>query len=490
MNKKEDSIQEIKKILAPIKERPKIEPRPKFVQDLQTKIATRKNQKQMIFLKMPIMAIGMVVLLTIVLSLSFVSKLQPENSGEILENPFPILEHSQVNLIMEVGYGDQENQVGIDPKGPESNNVSSFAVYDGTFYILDNFNNKVLIIDAQGNYRTIPIDEAKHLVDILVTNDKEIYVLDSGQKLVYQFSNNGELINTFEISVEIPTGLVYMKEYGVTVNQLQGRVELVETGERIPAEDLPYREIRVSEVEGEIWINDNGENIEIEVDFEHFYGGLTFQSITENQVVFTKTEREAEFTTIEPETHVYIVNKHGSTLGAVRIPSENMEISASHLVKTDGNKIYLLSPEASHLAIYELIPGKSFEKLLDDRIKEQQPEREKIGFDYKTYGEPHPELEQDIAQLFTNKTIFASYSNEPLLNGVSIDKDGTLIVDFKDFNEPAPSTAEKKEIFEALSETVFKYFEVKKAYFQFDGSFSDWCYWLETMEEPMIRPTD
>lgn len=490
MNKKENSIQEIKRILAPIKERPNIEPRPEFVHELQTKIATRKKQKQMLFLKMPIMAMGMAILLTIVVSLSYVSILKPENTGEIIENPFRILEQSQVNLIMEVGYGDKENNVGIDPKGPGSNNVSSFAVYNDTFYILDNANNKILIIDPQGNYRTIPIDEAKNLIDIIVTNDKEIFVLDSGQNLVYRFSNNGELINTYKVSLEIPTALIYMEEYGVTVNQLQGPVAIVETGERIAVEDQPYKEIRVSELEGEIHLSDGDRKIEIEVDFEHFYGGLTFQSINENQVVFTKTERESEFTTIEPETHVYVVNKHGSTLGAVRIPSENMEISPSHFVKTDGNKIYLLSPESDHLAIYELIPGKSFEKLLDDRIKENQPERENIGFDYKTFGEPHPELEQEIAHLFTNETIFASYSNEPLLNGVSIDKGGTLIVDFMDFNEPGPATAEKKEIFEALSETVFNYPEVKKVYFQFDGSFSDWCYWLEIEEEPMIRPTD
>jgi hypothetical protein len=111
-----------------------------------------------------------------------------------------------------------------------------------------------------------------------------------------------------------------------------------------------------------------------------------------------------------------------------------------------------------------------------------------IAFNYKNHGKRMKELENDIKGLFEDKgSIFSSLSNKSLLNGASVDENGTLVVDFKNFKKGTPSTYQMKQLHDELYEVIFKYDQVQEAYIQFDGSFSDFCNWLEIVEEPMKR---
>jgi hypothetical protein len=114
----------------------------------------------------------------------------------------------------------------------------------------------------------------------------------------------------------------------------------------------------------------------------------------------------------------------------------------------------------------------------------------KIGYDIEQVGEPFPQLEKALESLLKGSDQESIFSRKTLgmLNGVSIQEDGTTVVDFKNFSNIIGSTsAEKGKLYNELNTTVFQFSEVSKVYYQFDGSFSDWCYWLQIMEDPVTR---
>lgn len=107
-----------------------------------------------------------------------------------------------------------------------------------------------------------------------------------------------------------------------------------------------------------------------------------------------------------------------------------------------------------------------------------------------THTDNEADIEKSLESLLKgseHESIFSS-KTEGMLNWVFMKEDGTTIVDFKNFSNIIGSTsAEKGKLYRELNGTVFEFEEVKKVYYQFDGSFTDWCYWLETMEEPVTR---
>jgi len=113
-------------------------------------------------------------------------------------------------------------------------------------------------------------------------------------------------------------------------------------------------------------------------------------------------------------------------------------------------------------------------------------------FDLNTHGDSFPELENDLNRLMSHGYVFDTRNVEVLansVNGVSINEDGTVVVEFKDFRQEYGSltTNEKGEFLWPLYDTVFKYSEVKEVYFTFEGNFTNWYQWLESTPDPMIR---
>ncbi|MGN1402353.1 MAG: hypothetical protein ACI4XL_12725 [Bacillus sp. (in: firmicutes)] len=129
-----------------------------------------------------------------------------------------------------------------------------------------------------------------------------------------------------------------------------------------------------------------------------------------------------------------------------------------------------------------------------ESVSEQPTEPYKMkehGYDLDTFGKRHSMLEKELAALLDGKQSGSIFNNKTkhMLNGVAINEEGTAIVDFKDFRSQlgSPSAYLSSELNQRLSEVVFKHPEIKEVYFQFDGSISDWHYWLQTVEEPMKR---
>jgi len=116
-------------------------------------------------------------------------------------------------------------------------------------------------------------------------------------------------------------------------------------------------------------------------------------------------------------------------------------------------------------------------------------------YELDKHGLPFPKLESDLNNLMSH-----GYQTEQLnsrnvevlassLNGVAIDENGTLVVEFKDFrNEFGSLTTNEMGVFLwPLHDTIFKYAEVKHVYFTFEGSFTDWYMWGQSGPLPMVR---
>jgi len=112
-------------------------------------------------------------------------------------------------------------------------------------------------------------------------------------------------------------------------------------------------------------------------------------------------------------------------------------------------------------------------------------ETSEIIFDLESHGTEFPELKSDlnVALASIKQTLAIS------VNGVSINEEGTVVVDLNDFRQDLGNltTNEKGEFLWPLYNSVFKYPEVKEVYFTFNGSFTAWYEWLESTPDPMIR---
>ncbi|QHE50867.1 hypothetical protein [Pontibacillus sp. HMF3514] len=312
-------------------------------------------------------------LIYLVLSTLIISLL-PTTSFAEKSSRTSIYDYEQINKVFDVAYGAKDDQLGFTPNGTEGEigtGVVSFYVQNNNVYFLDNVNKKVSVFDESGSFiSSYDLSYARWLSDLIVLDNQTIYVLDSAKRFVYEINKDGEKVNSYDVPKEItiPTGLGKTINNKITVDQSQDIIVELKSGNKLGKSNLPNVEEKINENKGKITFN-NGETIgDFTVNFEESYGGLTVNSIMPNRIIYTKTEVASHIPKIMAETHVYVANKKGETIGAVRIPLEEMYFAPRHLVRVDNNKIYLISPKENHLTLYELKPGKTFEKRLDDRI--------------------------------------------------------------------------------------------------------------------------
>ncbi|WHT48775.1 hypothetical protein QNH10_03235 [Sporosarcina thermotolerans] len=259
--------------------------------------------------------------------------------------------------------------------------MESFFVKDGVFYLLDNAARKVMVTTLEGHLFTIQLDDSedgKWYRDIFVDEDNNIYVLDSSYyKGVSKFSPEGELLEVFPIKADMmdPNAVVVNEQNEIIVHDVRPLMENLMTGEisrplKTYEHDSVTAQIIRKDEQTEI-INIKEADIEqkITVPFDHTTGGIRILDIRSNQLIFEKTE-VADTHKIMAEFHVYVINKEGNVLGAVREPHEQSAYYSTHSLRMQGDKIFYLSAGADSVAIYELIPGERFEKKLQDRIDE------------------------------------------------------------------------------------------------------------------------
>jgi spore germination protein GerM len=77
-----------------------------------------------------------------------------------------------------------------------------------------------------------------------------------------------------------------------------------------------------------------------------------------------------------------------------------------------------------------------------------------------------------------------------MLNDVTLEEDGTAIIDFANFSSIIPNastSAGKRVLISELSTAVFKHSNVEHIVFQFNSSTEDYCHWMEVVCEPYSR---
>ncbi|WP_100334110.1 GerMN domain-containing protein [Bacillus alkalisoli] len=490
MKKIEQQLQEAKQLLQPIKQRPELEPNSAFVQELHQRIQREKTKKKFNLNFYPFFATASVLLIFTIFILS--TNFSNEEAEEI-GKAFPILETSKLTLVDTFAYGNEEGQVGLYFEGMKDTlpvSVAGFDVKDGIVYLLDEARSQVVIKSAEGETTSFSIQQSGlkpvGLDDILVSENGDIYILYTERNLVYQYSENGDLIETHLLSGVysfFPDSLLELENNQIIVSQRQERFFSLETNEFMNREELPFQLEQVNRKESTLQILKGGKMEEITLFSELGLAERAVLDLREEHVLYTQTVKPPVMESIS-ETHVYALDREGSIVGGIRIPEEKfMETPQlpQKFLKTDGDSIYLLIPEKEHVALYEITLGEKYESFAKEQLAEVDN-----GFDYETFGSPFPQLEAEINKIFIDGLL--EYGNEQSLNGVAIDENGTVVIDFKDFLAPSPANAQAQQLFEVLKAATFEKFpQIEQIYFQFDGSFSAWCYWLESTEEPWKR---
>ncbi|OCA90488.1 hypothetical protein A8F94_00950 [Bacillus sp. FJAT-27225] len=494
MEKNEELALEAKQLLKPLSYRSSLEPRQEFVNELHRKIVKTEPRRNRKFQLRPIFSFGMIAVLITILLLSTLDR--DQQLAAVPEKPLPIESVSNLKQVHAIEYGEEKGKAGLYFLGQDETlpvTVTAFDIEDGTYYLLDEAKRQVLVVNGDGNTKSFPLKAESNttgtLKDILVTPDKQIYILNTANPfVVYQYTEKGKLVNTFQLSdhhLFFPNELRLIEDIGVVASQNQEQFLSLDSGEIIKADSLPYQMNPVNRKEAVLSLNENGVNTKIDLRYEEGRGPSSLVSLRGEQILFTKTEAPAVFASVS-ETHVYAYDKQGETLGGIRIPTEKfIEVpqTIQTYIKSDKNGLYLLSPEKEHIVIYELTLGKNFESHLQEQV-----EQVKIGYDIKTFGKPFPALEAEIKKLFASGAIFSEYGDEGSVNGVAIDESGTAVIDLREFHAGSPSSYQIGEISQALDKAIFQTFpEVKQVYIQFDGSFSAWCSWMQITEEPWKR---
>lgn len=292
----------------------------------------------------------------------------------IAEDDVPISENESFTPVLKLEYGIEPEEIGEIQHTPGGSGLGpmSFYVKNDVFYILDNSGKKIVITTKNQHLSTIQLNKDSWLTDIFVDDEENIYVLDTSYfSAVTKFDKSGNLLETYPIEESttfILTDVTVNQNNEILVSQLQGRTLNLMTGEYVYAKEKLFSVNRKNEESEEIILNESGKEQKIEILFEHSNGGIVVHSVKSNQIIFQKTEVSPNTPDIMIEMHLYVIDKNGNVLGAARIPHEKSQYASTHYIRVDHDKIYYLFPKIDGLYIYELTPGKQFEKRLQEQI--------------------------------------------------------------------------------------------------------------------------
>ncbi|MDN4606720.1 hypothetical protein [Sporosarcina highlanderae] len=377
-----------------LRNRPDKDPDREFVNRLQRQLIQPSTKKRPKFIPIAVTSLAFMTFLAVI----FLFFNQPPSGvplvlvesidkKEAIENTpqdgIMIFEQEQAKILLEVPYGEGSNEIGMPQKRPGGSDraVESFYVKDDVFYLLDNAARKVIVTTPKGYLFTIQLDDSedgKWYRDIFVDDDDNIYVLDSSYyKGVSKFSPGGELLEVFPIKADMmdPNAVVVNERNEILVHDVRPLMENLMTGEitrtrtAFEKDGIIAQVVRKDEQIEVINIEEAGNEQKITVPFDHTTGGIRILDIRSDQIIFEKTE-VADTHKIMAEFHVYVIDKEGNVLGAVKEPHEESAYYSTHSLRMVDDKIFYLSAGADSVVIFELIPGKQFEKKLQDRIDE------------------------------------------------------------------------------------------------------------------------
>lgn len=380
--------------LQPLRNRPNKDPDREFINGLQRRLVQSSNRKKPKAVPVAVGSLALVTGLALVFLFfnvppqdipNIVDSMEASEEKETPQDRIQIADHELAEVILELPYGEGLDNAGIPQKraGGSDRTMESFFVKDDVFYLLDNAARKVIVNTSTEHLFTIQLDNSEEgewytwYQDIFVDEADNIYVLDSSKREVNKFSPEGELIEVYPIRADMmaPNSITLNEQKEIIVHDVRPMRENLMTGEvsRTPKtfeqEDTIVQVFRKDDKTEEIKIDKAGKEQKVTVQFDHSNGGIRVLDLRTNQIIFEKTE-VADTSKIMAEFHVYVFDREGETLGAVRVPYEQSAFYSTHFLRMINDKIYFLSAGNDSVIIYELIPGKQFEKKLQSRIDE------------------------------------------------------------------------------------------------------------------------
>lgn len=293
-----------------------------------------------------------------------------ETNEEKKEN-IMILEEEKIEKLFTLKYGDGVEAIGqpLVMHGGGEFTPTSFFVKDNLFYILDNKDKKVVVTYEKEHQLTIPLHDAD-FKDIYVDEEGNIYVFDHIK--VIKLDKDGSLLEEYTVpdSSIIFTSITGNAENEPIVYETDGRgLNLIDgKTEDVRKEyngTFAHVEVQNNFEGAQIILEEQNVETEIDIPYEHSYIRLLIHDINAEQIIFEKVEKSQ--VNSESESHMYVIDKSGSILGAVRVPDDETVYYSNQRIRVENNQIYFMSADSEEVSIYSLTPGKIYEKKLRER---------------------------------------------------------------------------------------------------------------------------
>lgn len=283
----------------------------------------------------------------------------------------PIADQESLEVVARFEIGKGQNEVGHEGKGKSEVGPTSFFVRDDTVYVLDRVNSKV-VMHREGKITTFPITADCRVgfqSDMYVSPDKEIYILDNSCWKVYHYDESGNLLEDpipLPENINNPTGFGVGPDGELVIKFLQSGAYSLYDHERVDARlyiDSPISHLIRTSYSGDIGIITIADSHRIEIPYEQSFGGFVIHDATYGELIIEKTEVAPNTTYIAAESFIQSIGLDGTLRGGARIPLERMTYLPDHVIRVDGQQIYLFSVEEDAVYIYRVYLGKEFESI-------------------------------------------------------------------------------------------------------------------------------
>lgn len=245
--------------------------------------------------------------------------------------------------------------------------IASFRVKDGVFYLLDNVNKKILVIDKEKNLSPIPLRESTWYEDLECSDHHTIYLL-TGESVV-EIDMQGKILLESPLPYQLPFRFEPSSDGRLIVNTYEGARAVWE--DRVVVPTVQATQVIGDETGGTITTTYRGEKVQVPYRYEFGAGGLEVLQTHDNRLLIAKTEISNVTSRVLAETQIMLIDTKGAELGSIRVPTEKMITAPKILVQTENKRIFLLSIEDDATILYECTLGENPESILQRRIDRQ-----------------------------------------------------------------------------------------------------------------------
>lgn len=240
--------------------------------------------------------------------------------------------------------------------------VSSFRVWNGKFYLLDNANKNILIVKSRDDVETIKLFPDGWYQDLLV-NGNAGYILLTGDTVIKTHAD-GVPISESTMGGNTAAKFLPPRNGRVTVLSHVGPLERDVTVEEVTDPVLPDYTITSDEKSATIAWEEDGVEKSIPLQFDVGFAEVEVLAQKEDGLLVAKMETSPNTTGITTEQHIVFVDWEGNETEYLRVPLEKMAAPPTRYLASDGEEVYLLVVGDGWTGIYKGVLGKEKESLL------------------------------------------------------------------------------------------------------------------------------